>query len=582
MRIQHNIPAMNAYRNYNTNTKALQGNLQKLSSGYKINKAGDDAAGLAISEKMRAQITGLEVAQKNAKDGISLVQTAEGAMTEIHTMLNRMFSLAEQSANGTYSDEVDRVQLDNEFTKLKDEIDRIADATNFNGKKLLDGTSGTGGASSSSGNAQAVDAYEAILPAATDAANAVGFTKATFKFDGGTTEQQEALNKALAQKGIKINVQAAAANNSYTNATTIEFEGITDLGYTVKFKDASGAQSPITSTEKEKLGNGTTAGEVKNSGNIELSFYDETGTTKIGTLSLAQPTGNMAGAANAVSTTTLTFAKPVYGTNGTLGSKTNLTNFGIDDIDFGDVELKRGTEVKAEYTAAKALKITVGDKEFTFDATNDHSTVLAGSTIEAKDADGNVIKVKMNATPTNVKIGSDQTTAINDNANGNAPYSIGTVDIQKGKSGGGDGLRLRVGDSTETYDDIYVEIKSMKIDELTGMEGSATAKAGTVLADLKVTDPDEADKAMGALKDMINYVSNERGALGATQNRLDHTINNLSTMQENIQDAEATIRDVDVANEMMAYTKNNILVQSAQAMLAQANQLPQGVLQLLG
>ena len=140
MRIQHNIMAMNAYRNYNTNTKALSGNLEKLSSGYKINRAGDDAAGLAISEKMRAQITGLNAAQKNVKDGISLVKTAEGAMQEIQDMLNRMDYLATQSANGTYDNEVDRANLQKEVEALKTEINRIADSANFNGIKLLDGS----------------------------------------------------------------------------------------------------------------------------------------------------------------------------------------------------------------------------------------------------------------------------------------------------------------------------------------------------------------------------------------------------------------------------------------------------------
>ena len=140
MRIQHNIMAMNAYRNYNNNTKALAGNLEKLSSGYKINRAGDDAAGLAISEKMRAQITGLDAAQKNVKDGISLVKTAEGAMQEIQDMLNRMDYLATQSANGTYDNEVDRANLQKEVGALKTEINRIADSANFNGIKLLDGS----------------------------------------------------------------------------------------------------------------------------------------------------------------------------------------------------------------------------------------------------------------------------------------------------------------------------------------------------------------------------------------------------------------------------------------------------------
>ena len=139
MRIQHNIAAMNAYRNYNINTSAVSKNLEKLSSGYKINRAGDDAAGLAISEKMRAQITGLNAAQKNVKDGISLVKTAEGAMQEIQDMLNRMDYLATQSANGTYDNEVDRANLQKEVDALKTEINRIADSANFNGIKLLNG-----------------------------------------------------------------------------------------------------------------------------------------------------------------------------------------------------------------------------------------------------------------------------------------------------------------------------------------------------------------------------------------------------------------------------------------------------------
>ena len=142
MRIQHNIMAMSAYRNYTNNVSAMKKNLEKLSSGYKINRAGDDAAGLAISEKMRAQITGLETAQKNAKDGISLVQTAEGALTEVHDMLNRMVELATQSANGTYDDTTDRYQLQKEVTELQNEIDRISKASNFNGIHLLDGTLG--------------------------------------------------------------------------------------------------------------------------------------------------------------------------------------------------------------------------------------------------------------------------------------------------------------------------------------------------------------------------------------------------------------------------------------------------------
>ena len=138
MRIQHNIPALSSHRNLTNNNSAVSKNLEKLSSGYRINRAGDDAAGLAISEKMRAQITGLQTAQKNAEDGVSLVQTAEGALTEVHSMLNRMVELATQSANGTYSNE-NRAEMQKEIDALNAEIDRIGETSNFNGTKLFDG-----------------------------------------------------------------------------------------------------------------------------------------------------------------------------------------------------------------------------------------------------------------------------------------------------------------------------------------------------------------------------------------------------------------------------------------------------------
>ena len=276
MRIQHNIMAMNAYRNYTNNTSALSANLEKLSSGYKINRAGDDAAGLAISEKMRAQITGLNKAQDNAKDGISLVQTAEGALTEVHDMLNRMYELAVQSANGTYQNEVDRENLQSEVDALIEEIDRIAESANFNGITLLDGSYAT------------------------------------------------------------------------------------------------------------------------------------------------------------------------------------------------------------------------------------------------------------------------------------------------------DALTLQIGDTADDFNKLTMNIGAI-----------SSGAASMAISGVNIGNAASAADAIETIKDAINYVSTIRGDLGAVQNRLEHTVNNLSVMEENIQNAESRIRDTDVADEMMAYTKNNILIQSAQAMLAQANAVPQGVLQLL-
>ena len=401
MRIQHNIMAMNAYRNYANNTSALSKNLEKLSSGYKINRAGDDAAGLAISEKMRAQITGLDKAQDNAKDGISLVQTAEGALTEVHDMLNRMYELAEQSANGTFEDGTDRKQLQKEVDQLKSEINRIADSANFNGIKLLDGSM---------------------------AAN-------------GTTK----INGAVASAKAGVDVSIVADSLFAEDGTRSE----------LKFSLAA-----VSSADKE----------------------------------------------------------------GVVVKKDGVT-----------ISLQKGKE----YSAA------------------DIQALLAKAKTSGTGVSEDMMKSVQNATITGTGVtnGTKDWTSL--------AKSTGTAQPNQGKP-----LTLQIGDTSDSFNQLKVGIKDCHVDALG-------------LTDMKIGDQDSAAKALDKIKSAINYVSDVRGTLGATQNRLDHTINNLSVMQENIQDAESTIRDTDVADEMMAYTKNNILIQSAQAMLAQANQVPQGVLQLL-
>ena len=409
MRIQHNIMAMNAYRNYANNTSALSKNLEKLSSGYKINRAGDDAAGLAISEKMRAQITGLDKAQDNAKDGISLVQTAEGALTEVHDMLNRMYELAEQSANGTFEDGTDRKQLQKEVNQLKSEINRIADSANFNGIKLLDG--------SMSANA-------------------------TTKLTSTATNSKA---------GVDLNIVAD-------------------------------------------------------------SVYDATGKR-----------------------TELDFSLSVTTTANSAGVSVDENGIVLITVMGKDADGISAEEIQAMLAKAKAANSKVS--EDIMNAVRD-ATVTGKGIVAPKSA--------ANATKwTDVATVTSATTA------------------NKGES-----LVLQIGDTSDRFNQLRVGIKDCHVDALG-------------LTDMKIGDQDSAAKALDKIKSAINYVSDVRGTLGATQNRLDHTINNLSVMQENIQDAESTIRDTDVADEMMAYTKNNILIQSAQAMLAQANQVPQGVLQLL-
>ena len=406
MRIQHNIMAMNAYRNYNNNTSALSKNLEKLSSGYKINRAGDDAAGLAISEKMRAQITGLKAASKNVKDGVSLVKTAEGALQEVHDMLNRMDSLATQSANGTYDDAVDRKNLQKEVNALKEEINRIADSSNFNGLNLLDGSLSKGAG--------------------------------TGNIDFGTAK----------------------------------------VSFSIGGKD-------------EKLGNA-----AGNAATVELKADNS--------------------AAKGID---VTIAKT------------------------GEVTIKLGSQAAASYTADEITQ-AVREKAKTMAATgadDDEKRVGAALTSFTMKSDGVL----------NLAAG-DQTAA--------TKTALAT--------GKGEALTLQIGDTADKFNQMDVTIGDCHT-------------AGLMIDDLSVAKQEDAAKAIEKIKNAINTVSGTRGDLGALQNRLEHTQNNLSVMTENIQDAESTIRDTDVADEMMAYTKNNILIQSAQAMLAQANQVPQGVLQLL-
>ncbi len=416
MRIQHNIMAMSAYRNYSKNTSALSKNLEKLSSGYKINRAGDDAAGLAISEKMRAQITGLKAANKNVKDGVSLVQTAEGALQEVHDMLNRMDSLATQSANGTYDNEVDRLNLQKEVNALRSEIDRIADSSNFNGKKLLDGS---------------MD----------------GTSTTTFSGQAGG-------NKAAIDLTIKgdrqVEINGAKKNLTFTFATPTTY--------------VDGTKSAATISDQGVV--------------------------------------------------TITLEKP--DTNKTTTYSASKIQELIANVDLTGIADKLSADEKA--SLEQALK----------------EVSVSGKEISIKDTD----------------------TAIADTA--------GTVDATKN----GEKLTLQIGDTADRFNKMKVNVGDMHSKALG-------------IADLTVADQDGAAAAIQKIKDAINTVSSTRGDLGAIQNRLEHTQNNLSVMTENIQDAESTIRDTDVADEMMAYTKNNILIQSAQAMLAQANQVPQGVLQLL-
>ena len=490
MRIQHNIMAMNAYRNYNNNTSALSKNLEKLSSGYKINRAGDDAAGLAISEKMRAQITGLDQAQDNAQSGINLVQTAEGALQEVHDMLNRMVKLADQSANGTFDNEVDRKNLQDEVNQLMDEIDRIADSANYNGIKLLDGS----------------------------------LSKA--KFDVGDVNLSG------------VTTATADAATQATNKITIGTGAATDNKLTVQF---FGADGKVQTVEVDYVGATTTSGNIKNI--VEALQKDSTLSS---VFDIA-----------ADGTTGVVFTSKEAGKGGAQIVKMSTTD-GTANAVGTSVTFNDGKD-ESLTIAAGAAGINAGDS-FTINGTTYEFVANAGDEVKK---DGAVA----------VLVGGDEAASVANldkalESQGLSAEISGTNDVKITADTKGQGLTLQIGDTSDDFNQLTVEIKDMH----------AVALG---IADVSIATQDSAKAAVNVIKNAINTVSSMRGVLGATQNRLDHTINNLSVMQENIQDAESTIRDTDVADEMMAYTKNNILVQSAQAMLAQANQVPQGVLQLL-
>ena len=484
MRIQHNIAALNSYRNLTGNNSAVSKNLEKLSSGYRINRAGDDAAGLAISEKMRAQITGLNTAQKNAQDGVSLVQTAEGAMTEVHSMLNRMVELADQSANGTYADEVDRENLQKEISSLKDEIDRIADSTNFNGINLLDGSLSTSKLDLGAGTIGG-DAITVTQNAATGATSKI-------KVDAGGTDVKSTMT-----------IEYADANGKLHSV---------DIQYTANADKAQNLDAIMDAVSK----------------NSELSSVFDI----------------------AKATDSVNLTSKVTGEGGAKLTSVKTTDKGLAIGDVAD-----GVNAKVTANATKDLKandkLTLNGKTYEF-VTDANAKVSDG-------AIGVVVGADANATLANLNKALEGTGVTAEYNNKNIVFSSTT---------NGKGLTLQIGDTADSFNQMTVSV------------GDMHAKA-LGISDVDISTQAGAKAAVDKIKSAINSVSSTRGDLGAIQNRLEHTINNLSVSAENMTAAESRIRDVDMANEMMAYTKNNILVQSSQAMLAQANQLPQGVLQLL-
>ena len=598
MIIQHNIMALNSYNRLGTNNNAVQKNLEKLSSGYRINRAGDDAAGLAISEKMRAQITGLERAQLNAKDGISLVQTAEGALTEVHSMLNRLVELGVESANGIYQ-ATDRDKIQAEVDQITEEIDRISAGTNFNGLKLLDGSLAEGGAK---GVGSVTVDLSALTGTMLGGVNTVDPTKGTFATAALTQDTLTAANK-----GDKYVYSFEYTDNDGKHQKKdIEFElvsadGKTTFGDTAKsdiaLRTADGTEYVVNISDALKLDLDkvaeAVATELSKDKDFSANFKVQADTANKGQLNF---TAVQAGA-NGASLDKM--GKTIIAPNGTETKKAPVVTVGNNGVttavdSFKTLDLSKATVWDGNADTLEKSIFEINGQKFVFmdnkfataaNFTDNIKTLLS----EAGVGNNYVAMAAAGTTPTDTDVAKMATTigaatgllvtaGKASTTNGVTSWEVSNTNTENvhialkdniaapQKSEGG--LTLQVGDTNEDFNKVTVYVDDMSSKGL-GIEG------------LDVTDQGISAESIDRVKSAIEKVSVNRGRLGALQNRLEHTLNNLATTTENMTNAESRIRDTDMAQEMMAFTKNNVLVQAAQSMLAQANQQPQQVLQLL-
>ena len=448
MVVQHNMQAMNANRMLGVTTSAQSKSTEKLSSGYRINRAADDAAGLSISEKMRKQIRGLSQASDNAQDGISCVQTAEGALTEVHSMLQRMNELAVKAGNGTMSED-DRQNVQDEIDQLTTEIDRVSETTKFNETYLLKGDKGNG-----NGNETTVTAA---------AANAVVGSVA----------------------GVDIIIATQGDSETYKDGAH----------YT--------ATVGVTTSDTTKLNIATGAGNAEKAATVKSVTCTDTDK-----FSITMQDGSV---------------------------KTDAVQADLTALGFGNSTLAKGATVTVNKTLTGLANASGTATKLSVSAASQYT----GSTAVGETTDIYAAVAK--------------------------DGSVKLTESAKALT-----LSFQVGAETDTKNKIDVQMESMSAKSI-GVDGVKVT--GTTSAN--------ADAAVNTISDAIKKVSSQRSALGAVQNRLEHTISNLDNVVENTTSAESRIRDTDMAEEMVNYSKNNILAQAGQSMLAQANQSTQGVLSLL-
>ena len=623
MVVQHNMQAANANRMLGVTTSAQSKSTEKLSSGYKINRAADDAAGLSISEKMRKQIRGLDKASSNAQDGVSAVQTAEGALTEVHSMLQRMNELATQAANGTNSD-TDRSSIQDEIEQLTTEIDRVSETTKFNETYLLKGN--VDGTSSD----VKVAAHDAGLAGKlTDNGNGVS----TFKIDkelvdgdkvtiagkeykigtlaNGSVLDKDDLNNSttgydtaanVGNAVLKIGDSVSYSGKTYTLTDKVASSSVTgtngntfqvgDATYTIgaatagntlttadankKIEEALAAGKQVTATKVGVDTNSYTIvsslekGEVSKAGLADTKASTVAGAAIGGTATIAANDSVTVGGTTTTAATNAQSAKATYnaitalGAGGTvkIGSGEDAVTYTIvdstDDEDASTYKLTKDS-ILSKIQDGAIVDVNGGGAQTVIGDIG--STGSDDSVITAKQAYAKMADELQKAS----SIGTDTAAKVTNDGKGKFTIQQGTVSVKDSLS-----FSLHVGADADMTNKITVDVESM-------------SAAGLGIKGLNVNDDNgtAATYAIDSIADAISKVSAQRSALGAVQNRLEHTIDNLDNVSENTSSAESRIRDTDMAKEMVNYSKNNILAQAGQSMLAQANQSNQGVLSLL-
>ncbi|WP_245842449.1 flagellin [Parageobacillus galactosidasius] len=664
MRINHNIQALNAYRNLAANQLSVSKNLERLSSGLRINRAADDAAGLAISEKMRSQIRGLQMAERNALDAISLIQTAEGALNEVHSILQRMRELAVQAANDTNTNE-DRMHIQSEINQLADELNRIGNSTEFNKIKLLDGSIQKTEALPATYISDPISGNIEIRSTETNAKVTGGSISTAVEIHGDkagyVTGSVNLSDSALSASSITID----SSNNELTlevgdgTIATIVLDIAAQGGTSLTFDGTSGKTSAdllavinnaITSSPDL---NGKVTASIDANGYLIFTDLSRTGNgsyvkvnggnalgTLIGTATRVDgiPANNTLtfdftdGAGGPDGTVTITLTNKVYNTVDEIVTEINnkLGSYNVTALNDGGKIVLQANDSGSDSSiknvggsAAASLWLVNAEETPGLDINNQISFKLNGNAYTAIIPDGNytdrsvlalTIQNAINQATNNgeaditVKAVGDHFVFETGSVGQSATFEITspnndlglTAREEKGQDAINVDVNLQIG--ANEGQQFAFSIADMRAKALgitgsssgnqtyTGADGSVisvnysanTVKNGqNIEYVINISDAQSASKAITVIDNAITLVSTERAKLGAIQNRLEHTINNLKTANENLTSAESRIRDTDMAQEMAEFTKNNILTQAAQAMLAQSNQLPQGILQLL-